>query len=78
MELIHPPNNFTTNHEEGDREWITKEPLIKAFDNMIKYYWDNVSNTECRQLKENLERFFGDIPEIKGRCKDPYWKENGD
>ena len=47
---------------------------IKIIDMMISEAW-NDNNTFCRRLKEYLGRHFSHIPEIKERCKNPYWNE---
>jgi len=47
---------------------------LKAFDEMIKTAW-NDSNSFCRKLKTYIGKHFSYVPELKERCKDPYWKE---
>jgi hypothetical protein len=47
---------------------------IKAFDEMICEAW-NHNNSFCRKLKEYIGKHFDYVPEIKARCKDPYWEE---
>ena len=50
------------------------EELYRIVDEMIKEAW-NDNNAFCRKLKEYLGRHFLNNPEIKERCKDPYWKD---
>jgi len=48
---------------------------IKKFDEMIKKAW-NDNNAFCRKLKEYIGKYFEYIPELKERCKNPYWKKS--
>jgi len=47
---------------------------IEVFDKMIREAWDD-NNAFCRKLKEYIGKHFSYIPELKERCKDPYWRQ---
>lgn len=61
-------------YEKRQEVFIGKDSLVNAIDEMICESW-NESNAHCRHMKEKLDKFLGEIPEIKERCNDPYWTE---
>ena len=49
---------------------------IKIFNEMISEAW-NDNNAFCRKMKEYIGKHFKHIPELKERCKAPYWVVTG-